>query len=84
MRPQFGMDAVSGHHHIGLDPLAVGELDSGEVVVLLEADCAVAGVYDPRRQVRGEQIDEVGAVHPERRVQPLASVTCTGAIGVPS
>jgi len=44
----------------------------------------VAGVDDPGRQVGGEQIDEIGAVHAEACVHPLASVTWTWAIGVPS
>ncbi len=63
MRPKLGVDAVGGDHDVGLDGGAVGECDAGLVGVLLEADGAVAGVDDARGQVRGEEIDEVGAVH---------------------
>ena len=81
---QLGVDAVGGDHDVGLGDGAVGEFDAGHVGVLLEADRAVAGVDDPGGQVGGEEIDEVGAVHAEGGVPAGASVTCTGAIGVPS
>src|SRR6202040_809441 len=60
---QFGVNSVGGNHNFGLGADTVGEFDAGHVGVLLEADCSVAGVDDPGRQVGREEIDEVGAGH---------------------
>jgi len=52
------------------------EADAGGVAALREAGGAVAAVDDAARQIAGEEIDEVGAVHavgrvPARRVGDL-------------
>ena len=82
---QLGVDAVGGDHDVGLGGGAVGEADAGYVAVLLEADGAVAGVDDARRAGwrRGSSTKSARCM-PKVAFQPEASVTCTGAIGVPS
>ena len=59
------MDAVRADHHIGFGDGAVREAHARALLVLVEADRAVAGVHHPGREVRREQLDKVGAVHAE-------------------
>ena len=80
---EHGVDAVGADDHVGLGRRAVGERQPRAVGVLLEAGGAVAGNDGAAGQRRGEELDEVGAVHPVDGFLPLAS-ELTGAIGVPS
>ena len=63
MGPQLGMDAVGGDDDIRLGGGAVGEFDARLVAVLLEAHGAVVAMHDAGRQVGGEVVDKIGAVH---------------------
>ena len=50
------------------DDGAIGERHPGHVAVLLEADAPVTGVNHVGGQGVGQDLDEIGAVHPEGRV----------------
>jgi hypothetical protein len=59
------VDAVGGDDNVGFGGGAVGKRNAGNVAGLLKGSRAVAGVHDAGGQRGGEEIDEVGAVHPE-------------------
>lgn len=59
------MDAVGRHYEIGLDVLAVGELDDRAIGVLTKTHAPAAGGHGALREAVGEHGDEVGPVHPE-------------------
>jgi len=77
------VDAVGGNHNLGFRGDAVGEFDTGDLGVLLEADSTVAGMDDPRRQAASSSMKSARCM-PKVAFQPQASDTSTGAIGVPS
>ena len=68
MGAQLRVDAVGADHHVGFRDGAVCEANARARLVLLESDRAVAGAHDSGRQVRGEELDKIRAVHAEARV----------------
>ena len=62
------MDAVGGDDDVGFGRSAIGERHPGRGAVLLESDAAMSGMDQACGQRGGQHIDEVGAVHAERRV----------------
>src|SRR5204862_8300675 len=71
MGPQFGMNTVRGNDNIGFSRSTIGERHPSEAAVLLEAPAAVAGMDDAAGQGTGEHFDDIGVVHPKRRVPAL-------------
>src|SRR5262245_1825624 len=59
------MNPVTSYNDVALDGDAVDERNAGCVVILREAGAAVPGMYDLRIQFAREQLDKIGAMHPE-------------------
>ena len=84
VRAQLGVDAVGGNHNLGFRGDAVGEFDTGDLGILLEADSTVAGWTIPAGRLAASSSMKSARCMPKVAFQPEASDTCTGAIGVPS
>ena len=72
------MDAVGRDHDVGHGPFAVGEGDHRLLLVLLEADAAMAGLDDAGGQAVHQHLEQVGAVHAVE-LDLLASSAATSA-----
>ena len=59
--------SVSADDDVGFRARTICKFHARLLADLLEADAAMAGVHDPFRQGRGEEVDEVSAVHAEIR-----------------
>lgn len=62
------MDAVGADDDVGLDDRPVRERNPSDVAALLEADTAMIRMHDMSGQSLGQKFDEIGTVHPERRI----------------
>src|SRR5579871_1327657 len=62
------MNAVGADDDIALCASAVGERHPRCVALLREADTAMSGMHDVLGQRRGDERDEVGAMHAEGRI----------------
>jgi hypothetical protein len=62
------MNAVRGDHDICFHDRTIRERQPGRIPCVIETDAAMSGVQVFARKGIGQDLNEVRAVHPERRV----------------
>jgi hypothetical protein len=65
VRLQGGVDAVGTNHDVRGDAGTRGENHGGVLVVLFEADAAVAEPHNVAREIGQQYVEHVGSVHTE-------------------